>query len=242
MNPQITLKSNAFPNVFDKYFREISRDEKPVLVETGPYISISRNFGCMANGIAQKLMTELNFRNKASGKNKQWSWINKVILEKSAKALQLSPSRIEYVFHSKHKSVMDEIVGAMSARYYKSDIQIRKTIREVIRSMAQSGHVIIVGRGGVAFAHDNPHSLHIKLIAPIEWRVERIIKNYHKTEEEALHYIHEIDRERKFLIDSFVGHKTDDSVFDVIFNRQSMTDEEIIASIIRLMEMKKLTD
>ena len=43
-----------------------------------------------------------------------------------------------------------------------------------IRNIAKTGYVIIVGRGGVAFANDNPASLHIKLTAPVEWRVERI--------------------------------------------------------------------
>ena len=240
MNTLTSVKSYTFPNVFEKYFSDIIHDKKPVLVETGPYISLSRDFGCMANGIAQKLSKELNQKYKFAGIKKEWKWINKVILEESAKALQLSPTKIEYVFQSKRKSMMDEIVGAMSTRYYKSDYQIRKTIRDVIRSIAKTGHVIIVGRGGVAFSGDNPLSLHIKLIAPIEWRVQKISENYHKTQTEALKYLLEIDQERKYLIDSFMGYDTDNSVFDVIFNRQTMNDDEIIATIIRLMEMKKL--
>jgi len=136
--------------------------------------------------------------------------------------------------------MMDEIVSAMSARYYKSDKKIRKTITEVIRSIVVTGNVIIVGRGGVAFKKDNPRSLHIKLIAPIEWRIDRISRNYQKTKKEALKYILEIDQERKYLIDSFMGFDTDDSVFDMIFNRQTMDDNTITALIIHALDERKL--
>lgn len=229
-----------YHNVFDKYFSEMLQDRHTRITETGPYLSISRDFGCMANVIAQKLAKELTKRNKAQGIKKDWKWINKVILEESARALELSPSKIEYVFQSQKKSMMDEIVSAMSTRYYKSDKKIRKTIIEVIRSIAKTGHVIIVGRGGIAFKKDNPKSLHIKLIAPIEWRVDHISENYKKTKKEALKYVLEVDQERKFLIDSFMGFDTDGSIFDLIFNRQSMKDDEIISTILNLMEKRKL--
>ncbi|MCD4732458.1 MAG: cytidylate kinase-like family protein, partial [Bacteroidales bacterium] len=182
----------------------------------------------------------LTKRNKTAGIQKDWKWINKVILHESAKALELNPSKIEYVFQSQRKTIMDEIVSAMSTRYYKSDKRIRKTIIEVIRSIAKTGHVIIVGRGGVAFAKDNPKSLHIKLTAPIEWRVDRISKNYDKTRREALKYVLEVDQERKFLIDSFMGFETDCAIFDLTFNRQTIKDDELISIILNLMEKRKL--
>lgn len=236
----INYTQRNYRHVFEKYFNEMLKNQKTKLIETGPYISISRDFGCMANVIAQKLARELTKRNKAAGIQKDWKWINKVILNESAKALELSPAKIKYVFLSQRKTIMDEIVSAMSTRYYKSDKRIRKTIIEVIRSIAKTGHVIIVGRGGVAFAKDNPKSLHIKLTAPIEWRVEGISKKYNKTRREALKYVLEVDQERKFLIDSFMGFDTDCSIFDLTFNRKTMKDDEIISVILNLMEKRKL--
>ena len=240
MNAQHRYSDYPWRNIFEKYFSDIINDQKTKIKKPGPYISISRDFGCMANIIARQLSRELTKRNKAAGINKEWKWINKTILEESAKALDLSPSKIEYVFLSQKKTVMDEIIGAMSQRYYKSDKKIRKTIVEVIRNIAKTGDVIIVGRGGVAFATDNPKSLHIKLTAPIEWRTERISHSYHKTKSEALKYILETDKERKFLIDTFMGFDTDTSIFDITFNRKTLKESEIIASIINLLEMKKL--
>ncbi|RLD51587.1 MAG: hypothetical protein DRJ05_18250 [Bacteroidetes bacterium] len=225
-------------NLFEKYFNQILHEEKTKLVETGPYISISRDFGCMANKIAEKLARELSKRERES--KKKWKWINKSILQESSKALELSPSKIEYVFQSQSKTMIDEIVSAMSTRYYKSDKKIRKTIVDVIRAIAKTGYIIIVGRGGVAFAKDNPKSLHIKLVAPVEWRVDRIAKNYKKTKKDALKYIKDIDLERKYLIDNFMGFETDNTIFDIVLNRKSLTEKEILSMIINLLETKKL--
>lgn len=229
-----------YRNLFDKYFSEMLYEGKPKIVETAPYISISRDFGCMANVIAQKLADALTKISRAKGISHDWQWLNKALLQESAKALELSPSKIDYVFHSQRKTIMDEVVAAMSTRYYKSDRKIRNTIVEVIRSIAQTGNVIIVGRGGVAFKYDNPLSLHIKLTAPIEWRVDRISINYHKSRQEAYKTILDVDHERKFLIDSFMGFNTDETLFDIIFNRSTLDDEIIISTIINMMERKKL--
>ena len=225
-------------NLFEKYFNQILYQEKTKLVETGPYISISREFGCMANKIAEKLARELSIREKELKGETKWKWINKSILEESSKALELSPSKIEYVFRSKTKTMMEEIVSAMGTNYYKSDKKIRKTIVEVIRSIAKTGHIIIVGRGGVAFAKDNPKSVHIKLVAPMDWRIERIAKNYKMTKKDALKYINEIDMERKYLIDNFMGFETDNSIFDMVLNRKTLTEKQILATIINLLEMR----
>jgi cytidylate kinase len=235
MNPAATIKETAYRNLFEKYFSQVLNDTRSPEKTTGPFISISRDFGSLANPVADRLSRELNQKYKKLGIRREWKWLNKQILEESAKALEVSPSKIKYIFQSQQKSMIDEIVSAMSTRYYKSDKKIRKTITEVIRSFAKAGDVIIVGRGGVAFGKDNPNSLHIKLTAPIEWRVERIRKNYHKTEHEALLYVLEVDQERKFLIDSFMGYETDLSIFDVVFNRKTMSEDDIVSSILHLI-------
>lgn len=233
-------KQASYRNLFEKYFSQILNDKHEPGKSTGPFISISRDFGCLANPIAERLARELSQRYKQKGIKREWKWLNKEILEESAKALDVSPSKIKYIFQSQNKTMMDEIVSALSTRYYKSDKKIRKTITEVIRTIAKTGDVIIVGRGGVAFGKDNPNSLHIKLTAPINWRVEQIKRNYRKTHDEALLYLLEVDQERKYLIDSFMGFETDLSIFDLVFNRQTISEDEIVAIILHLVESRKL--
>jgi len=169
----------------------------------------------------------------------EWKWTNKEILNESAKALKLDPQKIKYVFMSQKKSMLDEVVEALSTKYYKGDRKIRNTIIEVVKTIVRSGHVIIVGRGGVSFACENPHSFHIKLTAPLEWRVRRIMKSYELGLEGAMDYVLKVDEERKMLIENFLGNKFDNSIFDVVYNRKTMSEEEIIQSLTQLMKAKK---
>lgn len=230
----------SWQSVFHEYF--IKRmDEKPLEVSNpGPFISISREFGCTANNIARKLSIELTKLNLKKEETQKWKWINKEILIESAKELKLKPAKIEYVFLSHQKSAMDEFVSSMTKKYFKSDRYIRKTITNIIKSILSGGNVIIVERGGVSFGTEIPKSLHIKLIAPFEWRVKRISKNYKMKTAEAEKYIRKVDGERKQLIDNFFQKETDNSIFDLIFNRKTVPEGQIIKSIIELGRIKKI--
>jgi len=231
---------HPWQRTFHKYFTEIL-SEKPFLrKDPGPYVSIARDFGCTANPLAKKLSAELTKINMQRGIKKEWNWINKEILEASAKELGLKTSEITYVFRSQQKSTIDEIVSALSSKYYQSDRKIRKTITEVIKSLLSDGNIVIVGRGGVAFTQHIPRSLHIKLKAPLEWRINRISKNYNLSHEEAKKIIKKVDKERKALVETFLGKTTDETIFDIIYNRETMTEAQIIKSVICVMESKKL--
>lgn len=233
-------EEHTWQRTFHRYFTEILADKPIVRKDPGPYVSISRDFGCSGKSLAMKLAIELNKSIEGQRNKKQWKAINKEILEASAKELGLKISDIEYVFHSQQKSTMDEVVSAMSSRYYQSDRKIRNTITEVIKSLLSDGNIIIVGRGGVAFTKHIPRSLHIKLIAPLDWRTERIAKNYNLSKDKAEKFIKKVDNERRLLIESFLGKPLDMTIFDVIFNRKTTTEEQIIKSILCIMNSREL--
>ncbi len=225
---------------FHKYFTDILA-EKPIIRKVpGPYVSIGRDFGCMANPIAKKLALELTKINEQAGNEKEWKWINKQILEASAKELGLKTSEVTYVFRSQPKSTMDEVVSALSNRYFQSDRKIRKTIVEVIKSLLSKGNIIIVGRGGAAFTQHIPKSFHVKLTAPLEWRINKISKSYDMEPERAAKFIKKVDRERRALVETFLGRKADNTIYDATFNRKTMTEAQIIKAMLCIMDSKKL--
>lgn len=212
--------------------------EKKSIIEPGPVITISRETGCPAKRIAKLLALNLNKRKE---KERSWKCVSKEILTESARELELHPSKIEYVFEYETRGTWDEIFQSLSTKYYKSDRKIRKTIASVIRSIAEQGNVIIIGRGSVAIAHDLPKSLHINLEAPLIWRAEMLCHIHgFKTVKEAQKYAIDTDKKRERFRNSFYGKNTDYTRFDVTFNSMSFTDEEIVESIINIMELRKL--
>ncbi len=206
----------------------------------GPVVTIAREFGCPSREIAIELADRLNQIKSSKAKKIEWRYITKEILFESARELKLDPSEIEYVFKYEKKSFFDEILSSQSRKYYHSDRKIRRTIARVIRNMASEGNVIIVGRGGVAVTRDIERSLHIKLEAPIEWRVLRVAERHCLSEKDARKMAMEVDKKRMELRDYYHGKGTDYSRFDVRYNCMTLSINEISESIVYLLRVRKI--
>ncbi|HEX2393999.1 MAG TPA: cytidylate kinase-like family protein [Bacteroidales bacterium] len=223
-----------------KYVSDRIHEEGGKGKETGPVITLSREYGCPAKIIAGRLAEELTRKLFAKGKDIKWKYVTKEIMAESAKALEIDPEKIKYVFQYEQKSMVDDIISAQFNKYYKSERKIRNTVARVIRNMAAEGHVIIVGRGGVAITHDISRSLHIMLEAPLEWRTVRIAENFKISLEEAKKAALDVDKKRKEFREYFQGKDSDYTRFDMNINCMSFSIEEIVHIILRVAEIRKL--
>ncbi len=224
----------------EQRFKKNVEEEMKIIKDPGPVITISRETGCPAKRISKLLALTLN--KKRTKKDYNWKCVSKEILNEAAKELNLEPSKIQYVFDFEERSTWDEILNSLSTRYYKSDRKIRRTISGVIRTIASNGHVIIIGRGSVAITHDIPQSLHINLEAPIVWRSEMLCEKMDISIKEAKKYIHDTDKKREKFRNSFYGKHTDYTRFDIKFNCMRFTDEEIVNSIVNIMQLRGMID
>ncbi len=223
-----------------KYASDRIQQESERGLEAGPVITLSREFGCPAKIVAGRLAEELTRKMFVKGKEVKWKFVTKEIMAESAKALEVDPDKIKYVFEYEQKSTLDAIISAQFNKYYKSERKIMNTVAKVIRNMAFEGNVIIVGRGGVAITHDIPKSLHVNLEAPMDWRIMRISETYKISTEEAKKTAIDIDRKRREFREYFQGKGTDYTRFDLTINSMSFTIEEIVHIILKAAEIKKL--
>jgi cytidylate kinase len=220
--------------------REAAVPAKKKASEGGPVLTISREYGCPAKRLAGMLTTALNRVEIERFSKHRWKWIGKEILEESAKELNLKPDMVRSIITEHEPGLLDDIVLSLSHKYYPGDVKIKRTFGSVIRTFAEEGHVVIVGRGGASITRDIPRSLHIKLHAPMEWRVGRISENYKVSLEEAEKTIREIDHKRQLIRDFFEGHKAEDAIFDIILNYKTIPEEDQVALILKAMEQKGL--
>ncbi len=219
----------------DRYKYEVPSDE---VKNPGPVITISRYFGCPANMCANDLadlLTEME-----GTQDNPWKVINKEILEKAAKELGLTPEKIEFVFKFEKRSAVDEILEALSSKYYKSERKIKNTIKEVIRSIGEQGRVIIVGRGGAAILKDIPNSLHVKLIAPLDYRVDGISKRHEISHYEARKLADEMDKKRSQLRMDLAGRQMELVDYDLILNSEKFSVDEIVKTVAKASEIRGL--
>jgi cytidylate kinase len=219
------------------YLKKKYQDSQSKMTGPGPVITISREYGCPAKLVAQKLAEALSEKRNLNCEKVSWKWYSKEILEESAKILQMDPSKIKYVFDYEKKATLEDFFNSFN-NYYKSDRAIRNTIGKVIREIAVQGHSIIVGRGGIAITRDLPRSLHVNLEAPIEWRAVRVSQHYDLSIEKARETCNDTDKKRKEFRDYFEGKNTDYTRADITFNCMTLTPDEIVATIVKMVEVR----
>ena len=198
-----------------------------------PFITISREFGCQANLLAEYINKELLKR----GHN--WQKVNKEILNNAGNELKMHPDKIIRVISDEKRGVLDEALDSLSAKYYKSDRSIRRTISDVVTTFATQGNVVIIGRGSASITRDMPNSLHFRLAAPSSWRVQALMDRNKIKREDAIKQIASMDHKRfKLQRDYMKGVHDFESLFDIKFNCSKLSFEEITHIIIQLMESR----
>jgi cytidylate kinase len=228
--------------LFDYMNRRIGGDYIPdkTKKEAGPVITISRQTGCGARAIAWLICDELNKRKASSHYENMWKYINREIIQESAEQLNLDPKAVENIIADKDRGIMDQIVGALSSHSHKSDQKIMKTVHDVIRQFGNNGNVVIIGRGGASICGDIQLSLHIRLVAPLEWRIAEIARRLDFSKEYATEYVRKRDEERELLVTKLFGKKPDSATYDVQMNSSRFTSEELASAIIHLATLKGL--
>lgn len=158
-----------FFDYFDGRYRESILNKAPV--NDGPVITISRLTGCDARQVAANLADNLNRRFGTT----KWKWVDKDIIYAIAKELNSDTQRVENFYKGIQLSSLSEMIMAFSGGFI-SDLRVKKAIKDVVLSMCKEGYIILVGRGGVSIARNITDALHIRLVAPFEWRVDNVKK------------------------------------------------------------------
>ncbi len=219
--------SNLLLSYLNKRLLETEADKKRTDSVYGPVITISREVGCNGVKLANLIVSHLNSKNP----NVNWKVISKEVFYKSAKELKMQPEEVRKILHQTEKFTFDDILKAFGDKNYKTDITIRKTMKRFIHQIAADGYCIIVGRAGHIIANNIKASLHIRLIAPLEFRIDTIMHNNNLNREEAIDFIERVEKERKQFRKSILKDDPSQEIFDITFNRAAFNNEEIIELI-----------
>ena len=226
---------NSLLNYMNKRFGDVSQKPNRGPHIAGPVITISREVGCGGLKLAREMATELN----KSVFCKKWQVISKEILQQSAEELKLDPQKVHRLFTPTEHSTFDEILEAFNAKSYKSDRVILRTVKEVIRGFAVDGCCIIVGRAGNVIAHDLENSLHVRLVAPLDWRIEKIAAKHQITMDEARHFIVETERKRDTFRKYYMHNKRNNQLYyDMVINVAKFKPGKVVDLILSAVELK----
>ena len=200
----------------------------------GPVITISREYGCNGSMIAVKLTKAINERLG----EKKWRVITNEVLQEAARALKVDVDSISHVFGADAKNMISDLIASFAVKQYTSDRKIKATISKIVYSFANRGNCVIVGRAGCVIAHDAKDSFHIRLIAPIEWRIDAIQKRLALPYNDARNLVETTDKHRRKFRSFFSGKRPDSSFYGVIYNCACLSEEEVVSSIMSILESK----
>lgn len=198
-----------------------------------PFITISRETGCHSRSIANQLQQEI-YRLTA----KKWPVISKELILDAAKELDINPLQVKHILNTHEKNHLEEILLAFGEHRYKSYQNVQNTLKNFISQVAANGHNIIIGRAGAIITSGMAGGIHVRLMAPLPWRVKSISQQMEISEHEAANFVKETDQKRNKLYMLFSGKELRQDFFDLIVNNQRISDKEIVSLILLSMEQR----
>lgn len=226
------------------YITHVGKDEANRIIHPGPVVTISRECGCSAKRIATKLskiLTGYNYLSETKT-DVEWKWVSKEIIEMAASELEMDQDKISNVFLGEAKKHIHEVTTAFSTSkvYDIDDQEVTDTVKKVVWGIAEEGHYIIVGRAASVIARDIPKRLSVKLQAPLDWRINRIMQISNQSYADAQEYVLGVDRQRDLFVEHVAGRKLDNNDFDLIFNYSTMLDDHIVDVIVNVLKNKHI--
>jgi len=197
-------------------------------INPGPCITISRETGIGAEKICELLIDFLLCRSNQFYKN--WAYFDKNLIEKIISDHDL-PSHFREFLETERASAIDSLFGEI-LKVHPSNLKLLHKTSQTILQLARFGNVIIIGRGGNIITSELKNSFHVRLIAPLKFRIANAQHLYKMDRRTASHFIEREDKTRKLFIKKYFHRDIEDPMnYHLILNTYLMSFEEIAETI-----------
>ena len=195
--------------------------------ETLPFITVNRDFGCEALAVSKKLADYLNQRYQPTI---PWAAYDRELLDRVAGELHLRREIVETV-DGAHRSAMKGLFDTLLNNSV-DEVVIFRRLAEVVRSLAIHGHSIIVGRGSHLLTKGLRTGLHVRLVAPRDWRIKQIATSRRVSLSAAKRIVAEGEKDRlHFLQTHFVNDPERPFSYDVVIDVARFSPVEAVQII-----------
>jgi len=176
-------------------------------------ITISRQLGSLGTEIARETANRLNY----------------ALFEKE----QIGRMLVDYGFPEAEVEKFDEKRAPLWDYLSIKRTKFLHLIRAVIFGFASKDNAVIVGRGGQVLLKDLPGTLHVRIIAPLEVRVRRLIESEGVEEKQAPEILRRSDSDSFGYIQSlFHVDWNDPTLYDLLINSAKVSKEAAVQMII----------
>lgn len=215
-----------------KQYINLHSSKEEVKKEIFPCITISRQTGSGSYEISERLINLLQQKTKDA--ENPWTYFNKELINKVIEDFNLPKVFSTYIIEDKYSHISDAVNELLGVK--PSEWTIVHKTTEIILQLAKFGKTIIVGRGSNVITSKLSNCFHVRLIAPIEYRIKHVQDVFKFSKSEAVDYIKkEDDNRRKYLKSHFYKETEDTSLYHIIINTGKLNyDEtaEVISDIV----------
>ncbi|MCY2930379.1 MAG: cytidylate kinase-like family protein [Planctomycetota bacterium] len=202
----------------------------------GPFITISRQYGCQGFTVAMLVQEILNDQ---AGPEQEWQVYHNEILARLARETNLAEDFIARERQARPQWVT-EFFRSLSGQHIPSGFEIRSRVTTVLRGLAIAGHAIIVGQGGYWATRDLRGGLAVRLEAPYDWRVRQIAARRGMPGPQARIHLDQIERQRTYLRQLHEYHAQVKTPFDATYDCSQWTLSQVARHIVCLARFKGL--
>ncbi len=203
--------------------------------QAGPFLTISRQFGCYGFSLGLLLMEILN---ENADSESTWKIYHREILERLATDTNLATELLDRQRRTRPRLLVD-FFRSISGDKVPSGFSVRKQITMIIRGLAIEGHAVILGQGGTAATADLPNGLSVRLEAPTQWRVKEVAFREGLSETRAKLLIKEKDREREYLSKLYQAYSKHKRPFSLVYDCSAFTLVQIARHVAYAMKLKE---
>ncbi len=201
------------------------------------FITISREYGCAGFRIADRLAGELN--GQYSGPEPPWTVYDRKLVDTVCQNYQFSRALVNSIDLQRKFAFGDYITRMFTGE--PSTLQVFKKLAETIFQLAANGRVIMIGRGSGLITARLADGLHIRIVAPLDWRVKQVAayEEFRDLKKCRSHVKHN-DRERGRFVSDFMSEDLKQPHFyDIVLNQEKLGVEGTTQLILRLIKMRE---
>jgi CMP/dCMP kinase len=182
-----------------------------------PSITISRETGSGAVTIAQILVERLNAVSESASNTASWTVFDRNLAKRVLADHELSQNLERFMVEDARlpvEAIVEELLGLHPTQW----TLVQQTTKTILR-LASLGRTILVGRGAEVITSRLPFVFHVRLVAPLEKRIQHASQYYSLTEEDAAKMIKETDHgRRRYLRRYFDAEPDDPLLYDLVLN------------------------
>ena len=144
-------------------------------------VTLSRQAGCGAREVGEKLAAILQARDPLNAH--PWQIFDRNLMDQVFADHRL-PKNLAFFFPEDRKPAMEDILEELFGLHPPQDTIVRQTA-ETMLGLAETGNVILIGRAGNIITAKVPHVLHVRLVAPLEDRIQHACEAYELNPDQA---------------------------------------------------------